>query len=345
MAPASSSVQTIANPSGENFQAFILEDGQGARAMILEWGATLASLEAPDRTGRTGHLVRGFADPLDFTRPHPYLNGIVGRVANRIRGGRFELDGVRYQLACNDHLHHLHGGPRGFDRVRWDGHCGTDGTSVTLHHTSEHGTEGYPGRLRVTATYTLEDHVLALDLEATTDRPTLVNLSHHAYWNLSGTGDVSDHLLDISGDQYTPTHRSLVPTGKLGSVDGTPLDFRVAMRLGDLLGAGKLLPAGYDHHLVVRGDPGQLRRFANLSHPPSGRNMELYATHPGLQLYTGGGLDGSLVGRGGDLVRFGGVCLEPQHFPDAPHHANFPTIVLRPDQHYVQRMEFRLSAH
>jgi aldose 1-epimerase len=293
------------------------------RVRILNYGATLMSLEAPDRHGTLGDVVLGFDHAERYRAAHPHFGGIVGRYANRIALGKFTLDGTEYLLARNDGRHHLHGGVSGFDRVFWEARH--DGSAVQLRHVSADGEEGYPGRLTATVTYVLSGNALHIDYAASTDRATVVNLTNHAYFNLAGAGTVDGHYLRIEADRYVEVDAERIPTGVLAAVAGTAMDFNRARALGG---------CRIDHTYLLRGP-------IEAHDPHSGRALRIRTTQPGVQLYTGDLLDGSVTGKRGQ--RYGaraGLCLEPQHFPDAPNRAAFPSTVLRPGDGYRQRSSY-----
>jgi aldose 1-epimerase len=332
-------------PGGAEVSLFTVTNSQGMSAAVTDYGALLVSLRAAAGDGRLGEITLGF-DALDgYLGKHPYFGATVGRYANRIAGARFTLDGQEYRLAANDGENHLHGGMVGFDHRQWeadpfeeDGDCG-----VCFSRLSPDGEEGYPGNLQVTTTYTLTDmDELRIDMEAMSDRATPVNLTNHAYFNLRGKGDVLDHRVQIWASRYTPVGEALIPTGKLAKVAGTPLDFTTPHALGERLAA---VPGGYDHNYVLdRKTDGQLFCAARVEEPESGRVLEVFTTEPGIQLYTGNFLDGTLSGRGG--VAYGkhaGFCLEPQKAPDSPNQPAFPSCILRPGAMYIHTILFRCS--
>jgi len=310
------------------------------------------ALRSRDGAGRPGHVVLGHETLGGYLAGNrPYLGALVGRCANRIAQGRFTLDGRVHELACNDGPHHLHGGMRGFDKVLWSASAGTgpSGASLELRRVSEDGEEGYPGRLDVAVTFTLgEDDQLRLDYEATSDAPTHCNLTHHPYFNLDGTPDVLGHVLTLRAGRFLPVDAGLIPTGELRPVAGTPMDFTRPAAIGARIGADdeQLRRArGYDHCFVLdRGGQG-LAPAASLAGPASGRLLEVLTTEPALQLYSGNFLDGTLTGRGGRVYGpRAGLCLETQHYPDAPNHPAFPSTVLRPGQVYRSTTAYRFSA-
>jgi aldose 1-epimerase len=320
---------------------------------VLDYGAVVQSLRAPDRHGQLADVVLGYADVGSYERDPFYLGAVVGRCAGRIGGAAFTLDGERHRLTANDGANHLHGGVRGFGKATWRARPfeSEAGVGVELEHASPHGDEGYPGNLDVRVTYALSDaNVLSVDYRATTDRATPVNLTQHSYFNLAGegAGDVLDHELQIAAAAYTPLGGDLVPTGVLALVDGTPLDFRRPRRLGERIDADHeqlRMAGGYDHNLVLDGVRGATPELAaRLAEPASGRVLEVFTTEPGMQLYSGNFLDAAVPGkRGHRYARHAGLCLETQHFPDAPNQPGFPSTILRPGDEYRSRTEFRFS--
>ena len=350
-------------PDGREVKLYTLEVPGGWRATLTDYGAILTSLQVPQAPGRSIDVVLGF-DTLDgYAATHPYFGAICGRVANRIAEGKFELEGKAHTLATNNGRHHLHGGLVGFDKKLWTATpLVTDkGPAVTFEMVSPDGDEGYPGRLHVHATYTLTpDGELWVEMAATSDRPTVVNLAHHSYWNLAGhgSGTIHGHGLAVAADEYLPVDSGGIPTGAFAAVAGTPFDLRperpTTTRLGDAIAAlppsaegGN--PGGIDHNFVIRGwrPDGSLRKVAVLEDLASGRRMELLSDQPGLQVYTGNYLDGTLTGKGGAVYgRQAAVCLETQIYPDAVHHAGdprWPAARLDPGQTYRHTMVHRFS--
>jgi aldose 1-epimerase len=352
-APPAAAAATTAVPFGKlgeaPVQLYTLTNKNGLVAKITNYGAIVTEMHVPDRTGRLADVVSGF-DTLDgYLKGGPYFGAIVGRVANRIGNAAFALDGTRYALAANDKPHHLHGGTRGWDKVVWSARPfdTADGPSLELTYVSADGEEGYPGTVTAKTVYTLtQTNELRVDMEAATDRPTLVNMAHHSYWNLGGhaSGTILDHELTLYADQYTPG-APMVPTGETRPVAGTGFDFTSAKPVGRDLKQTGLTPAGYDHNFVVNGDPGQLRPVARLKDPRSGRVMTLAADQPGVQFYTGNFLDGSLTGKGAAYGQHAALCLETQKFPNA---INVPAwrdqVILRPGQTYRHRMIHAFTA-
>ncbi|MFL6733541.1 MAG: aldose epimerase family protein [Sphingomicrobium sp.] len=359
-APASGATVTRTSfgklANGQVVDAFTLRNAKGVSARIITYGATLQSLIAPDRSGNKRDVVLGFSDAAAYEDHGSYFGASVGRYANRIADGRFALDGKSYQLAKNNNgVAALHGGERGFDKQVWKilEVKGGRSASVTMGLTSANGDQGYPGTLTVSATYSLdESNNLKLEYRATTDRPTIVNLTNHALFNMAGEGSADGAMgnrLTIYGDRYTPVDAHLIPTGALTPVAGTAFDFRTSnllkTRARDASDPQIVLGRGYDHNYVLRGPSGGTPRLiARLEDPSSGRRMDILSDQPGLQLYTGNFIDGTIVGKSGKIYRQGdGVALEPQHFPDSPNRPDFPSVRLDPGKEYRNVMTFRLG--
>ncbi|MGW0210802.1 aldose epimerase family protein [Streptomyces sp. NPDC003233] len=328
---------------GTKIYRWSLENG-GTRLKVLNYGGIVQTLEVPDRRGHCANVVAGFDNIADYVAKSPYFGALIGRYGNRIGKGRFTLDGKSYQLSVNDGVNSLHGGKQGFDKHVWDVEPFAEGSDVGLHlhYTSVDGEMGYPGTLKAKVTYTLTRHgEWRIDYEATTDKATIVNLTSHVYWNLAGegSGTIEDHELRIAASRYTPTDSGLIPTGELAKVAGTPFDFRHAKPIGRDIRAGhvqQVQAKGYDHNWVLdKGITARPEHVVTLRDPRSGRTLKIATDQPGLQFYSGNFLDGTLTGTGGHTYRQGdALCLETQHFPDAPNHANFPSTVLRPGQTY-----------
>lgn len=342
--------RVVVGADGTKVEVFTLTCAAGLTARVMTYGATLLSLTAPDRRGVFADVVLGFAMPEQYFGPHPYFGSLIGRCANRIAWGRFTLDGRTYTLPRNNGPHHLHGGPQGFHRALWQPEIATtsDGPSLSLHYYSPDGESGYPGNLNVTVTYTLTDAcALHITYHAETDRPTIVNLTSHPYFNLAGGGDVLRHYLWIDADYFLPVDATLIPIGELRPVAGTPMDFTTPALIGARIGVNdpQLRYAdGYDHCYVLRSPGDSSVMAARVLEPRSGRVLEVYTTQPGLQFYTGNSLDGRWRGKGGRAYgRHAGFCLEAQHFPDSPNHPHFPSTVLRPGQVYRHTTIYRLG--
>jgi len=341
-------------PDGREARIFTLTNSHGLRARVTEYGAILVSMEVPDKDGKPADVTLGYDTLEGWISNTSYFGSTVGRFGNRIAHGRFTLDGKEYQLATNnspgDIPCHLHGGKQGFDKVLWRGEADEKNNAVIFTYVSKDGEEGYPGTLSVKVTYTLtNDNELKWDAEATTDAPTVINLVHHSYWNLTGDPrkSINDHELVLHADEYLPTNAGLIPLGTKAPVAGTPMDFRkptaIGARVGDDFEALKL-GGGYDHAWVLQ--PGkEVRPAARLRDPVSGRAMEILTDQPGIQFYGGNFLDGTVTGKGGVVYPHrSGLCLETENFPDAPNQSTFPSAVLRPGETYRHRMIHRFAA-
>lgn len=341
---------------GRRVEAITLTNDRGTAARIITLGATLQGLEFADSKGEKADVVLGYSDLEGYLAAPNYFGVTVGRYANRIAGGRFTLDGKAYSLALNNGPNALHGGEKGFDKVLWKVVSTTKSpsSSVTLSYVSPDGEEGYPGTLKVTATYTLNDaDELRIDYRATTDKPTVVNLTNHAFFNLAGAGadeSILAHRLSIEADAYTPVSKALIPTGEIREVAGTPFDFRKPAVIGARIRDGNdgqlIFGQGYDHNYVLNGGASEEPKLAaRLEDPGSGRALELLTNQPGVQFYSGNFLDGSLAGKGGRIYRQSdGLCLEPQAFPDTPNQPAFGSARLNPGETYHNIIVFRLSA-
>lgn len=342
-------------PDGKKVTLYTLRNANGMEVGVTDLGATLVSVRTPDRDGVFADIVHGYDTAGEYLGDHgTYFGATVGRFGNRLAGGRFAIDGTAYQLATNNAPGgipcHLHGGTSGFDKKLWS-LLGSSASSVKFGYISPDGEEGYPGNLGVEVTYSLDDdNVLGWEAKATTDKPTIVNIIHHPYWNLSGdpAKTAGDHVLTLPAGQYLPTDAGLIPTGELASVEGTPMDFRkpvaVGARIEEKFPALELAK-GYDQCWVLgAGDGDGLRPAARLEHPGSGRVMEVSANQPAIQFYSGNFLDGTARGKGGvAYARRSALCLETEGFPDAPNRAAFPSTVLRPGQTYHHRAAYRFS--
>jgi aldose 1-epimerase len=336
-------------PDGTEIKIYTLSNSKGMVAKITEYGAILTELWVPDRNGKAVDVVLGF-DNLDrYVKGHPFFGATTGRVANRIAKGKFTLDGKEYTLAVNNGPNHLHGGKSGFDKKVWISRPlrGLDReASVEFTYTSPDGEEGYPGALTTTVIYTLtDDNELRIDYFATTDETTIVNLTNHSYFNLGGSGSILDHVLMITADRYTAADATLIPTGELPPVKGTGLDFTTPHRIGERIGEYMDFAQGYDHNFVLNSGGKAFSLAARVEEPKSGRVMEVWTTEPGVQLYCGNHLDGSLTGVGGvGYKQHSGFCLETQHFPDAINKPGFPSVILRPGQTFKSTTAYRFAA-
>jgi aldose 1-epimerase len=331
---------------GQEVDVFTLINKNGLMAKITNFGAIVTEVHVPDRKGKLGDVVLGFDTLGDYLKNDPHLGSTVGRVGNRIANATFELDGKTYKLAANNGAHHLHGGKKGWDKYVWDAVPSEtpDGPSLKLARVSPDGEEGYPGTVHATTTYTLtNDNELRIEMTATTDQPTLVNMIHHAYWNLNGgtTGDVKDQVVQLYADQYTP---GLPPDGKVLPVAGTPFDFNTPKTIGKDLNAAGGKPIGYDSNWIISGDPHALRPVARAADPRSGRVMTISANQPGAQFYTSNFMDGTTKGKGRVHTQYAGFCIETQKFPNA---INVPAwrseAILRPGQTYKHVMVIKFS--
>ena len=333
---------------GTPVDLYTLRNSSGIQARIITYGGILVSLETPDRNGAFDDIVLGFDSLSSYVHDSPYFGAIVGRYANRIAKGRFTLDGKTYQLPINNPPNSLHGGDRGFDKVVWDATSfdRADGVGLVLRHVSPDGDQGYPGTVHVEVTYTLTDrNELAVAYHATSDKATPINLSQHSYFNLTGARrDVLDHVLMLNADRYTPVDSTLIPTGDLPSVSGTPFDFRAPTAIGARINADDEQlhrGHGYDHNFVLVRAASGLTHAAHVLEPSSGRTLDVYTDQPGLQFYTGNFLDGTLHGKHGRVYGFRyALCLETQHFPDSPNEPSFPSTILRPGREFSTRTVF-----
>jgi aldose 1-epimerase len=323
-------------------------------ARITNYGGIVVSLTAPDRNGKFADVVLGYNDLDTYMRPpFPYFGAIVGRYGNRIAKGRFTLDGVEYKLAINNGENSLHGGIKGFDKVVWTAREQKTGAgpALVLNYLSKDGEEGYPGNLRTTVVYTLtNNNELKIDYTATTDKDTVINLTHHSYFNLAGegNGDILNHNLVLRAESFIPTDAGSIPTGEIRSVAGTPFDFRKANTIGERINNDDQqlkFGNGYDHTWVINGHMGVLRQAAVVYEPTTGRQMEVWTTEPGVQFYTGNFLDAAIIGKSGKpYPRRSGLCLETQHYPDSPNEPKFPTTTLRKGATYRSTTIYRFSA-
>ena len=328
-------------PDGAAVEIFTLRNAAGVEVRAISYGGIITFLRVPDRSGTFDDIVLGF-DRLDgYLKDPPFFGAIIGRYGNRIAKGQFTLDGATYELATNNGPNHLHGGNKGFDKVLWTAAPVEGKNAVTFTRTSPDGEEGYPGNLQVQVTYTLTDqNELIVDYRATTDKATVVNLTQHSYFNLAGqaSGDILGHELMLNADRYTPVDGTLIPTGELAPVEGTPFDFRTPTAIGARIGdADPQLKngQGYDHNWVLNRSGDGLQLAARVVEPKTGRTLEVRTSEPGIQFYSGNFLDGTLTGKQGATYNHRtGFCLETQHFPDSPNQPNFPSTTLRPGEEY-----------
>ena len=315
--------------AGAEVYLYTLSNDLGYKVSITTYGGAVTSLWAPDRDGNFGDIVLGFGALENYVSNPRYFGALIGRHANRIAQGRFALNGVEYQLPKNNGANHLHGGFKGFDKRVWNAKEEDD--VLHLSYFSKDGEEGYPGNVEAFVDYRLNGNELSIEYRASTDRDTIVNLTNHSYFNLKGQGTILDHELTLNADSFTPVSEDLIPTGEIKPVAGTPMDFRS----GRAIGSEIRFISGYDHNFALNDWDGSLRSAVDLYEPVSGRVLEILTDQPGMQFYSGNFLDGSFIGKNGvAYVKYAGLCLEPQHFPDAPNHSNFPSTVLRPGEEY-----------
>lgn len=336
-------------PDNTNVDLITLQNAAGIEIRVITYGGVIVSLRTPDRHGAPDDIVLGFDDLASYLTKSRYFGCIVGRYGNRIAGGQFTLDGHTYSLATNNGPNHLHGGVKGWDKVFWSAAPfeRADASGVVLRYTSADGEEGYPGEVAATVTYTLTDgNQLIVNYQATTSKPTVINMTQHTYFNLAGgrAADVLAHRLRLNANRFTPVSTALIPTGELASVDGTPLDFRTLTSIGARINETheQLARAkGYDHNFVLNRNGDGLVPAAHVEEPLTGRTLDVTTTEPGIQFYSGNNLDDSRIGKGGRPLSYrSGFCLETQHFPDSPNHPHFPSTVLRPGEHYRSETVF-----
>lgn len=326
---------------GTPVELFTLKNDSGMIVKITNYGGIIVSIMVPDKNGKLGDVVLGY-DQLDgYVKNNPYFGSLVGRYGNRIAQGKFSLEGHTFSLAQNNNGNHLHGGIKGFDKVVWKAQpfTGAAGAGVKLTYLSKDGEEGYPGNLSTTVVYILTpQNELKIEYLATTDKTTVVNLTNHSYFNLSGSGTILDHVVQIFADRTTPVDKGLIPTGEIKSVKGTPLDFTTPHAIGARIQSKDqqmVFGGGYDHNFVLNSEGGKLALAAKVFCPASGRLMEVSSTEPGIQFYSGNFLDGTIKGKGGQVYKQrSGLCLETQHFPDSPNKLQFPSTILKPGQRY-----------
>ena len=335
-------------PSGEKATLYTLTNANGLVVKLTNFGGTITSINIPDRSGKMGDIILGFNDVDGYLKNKSFFGSVIGRFGNRIDKGQFSLDGKKYQLTLNDGPNHLHGGTVGFDKILWEAKPFKTKKSVgvTLTHLSPDGDQGYPGNLKATVVYELTNSdEFELKYKATTDKPTPVNMTQHPYFNLAGSGTILDQELFINASRYTPIDATLIPTGELPPVKGTPFDFTVSQPIGKLIGQPDVQlknGGGYDHNWVLNkkteNEWGMDVRFYD---PKSGRVLEVYSDEPGVQFYSGNFLDGKVTGKGVNFVYRGAIVLEPQHFPDSPNKANFPNTILQPGVEYNNKIVYK----
>jgi len=333
-------------PDGKDVDLYTLTNANGLKTQITNYGGIVTTLYVPDRDGKLDDIVLGYETLDEYIADSPYFGALVGRCGNRIGKGKFTLEGVEYTLAANNGENHLHGGIKGFDKVLWDAEPleTPDGPALKLTYLSPDGEEGYPGNLKSTVIYTLtNDNELKVEYEAETDKTTVVNLTHHSYFNLAGhgSGDILSHELTLTADNYTPVDEGLIPTGEIRAVKGTPMDFTTPKTVGERI---EKVEGGYDHNFVLNNSDGSLALAASVYEPKTGRLMEISTTEPAIQFYSGNFLDGSNKGKGAVYNKHDGFCLETQHYPDAPNKPKFPSIVLKPGEKYKHLTVHKFSA-
>ena len=335
---------------GQQADLYVLTNKNGMQAAITNFGATLVTLKVPDRKGKLADIVEGYDDVQGYAAGSNFFGGTIGRYGNRIAGAQFKLDGVTYKLAANNRPNHLHGGPKGFNKVLWEGKdvSKPDSPAVLFSYLSKDGEEGYPGNLNVKVTYTLTPkNEIRIDYSATTDKDTVVNLTNHSYFNLAGTGDILGHEVVIHASHTTPVDRTLIPTGELAPVKGTPYDFTTATTVGARIAQENeqlKFGGGYDHNWVLDNKSGKLAPAVEVYEPTSGRVMVISTTEPGMQFYSGNFLDGVKGKAGAVYARRSAFCFEPQHFPDSPNKPAFPSTELKPGKEYKSTTVYKFSA-
>ena len=328
---------------GKKVYLFTLTNAKGTEVKISNYGGTVTSFVTADKTGKSAIII-GFDSLNNYLQKPPYFGALIGRYGNRIGNAKFTLDGKEYKLAANDGKNALHGGLKGFDKVVWDATVVNDSlSSLTLNYISKDGEEGYPGNLKVIVKYTLtEDNELKIEYNAETDKATPINLTNHTYFNLSGdvSNTILNHTLMIDADHYTPVDSTLIPTGEIKAVKGTPFDFTSPKKIGRDIDSVK---KGYDHNWVLNKKGASLQKVAVLSDSVSGRSLEVYTTEPGLQFYTGNFLNGKFINRDGKSInQHTALCMETQHFPDSPNKPNFPSTILKPGEKYHSETVYKV---
>lgn len=329
---------------GQPVYVYTLKNKNGVEVKLTNYGATLMSILVPDSGDVKTDVIIGFDSIQSYVKGCPYFGAVVGRYGNRIEVGKFELDGQKYQLTVNSGRHHLHGGKQGFDKVVWTPEIVKNDSigSIKLTYNAKDMEEGYPGNCTASVTYTLNNNnELLMEYEATTDKPTIINLTNHAYFNLAGQGSILDQVLTLNADNYTPVDTSLIPTGQIAPVANTPFDFTSKHTIGERISK---VPGGYDHNFVLNRKGTEMEWCATLQDTVSGRQLDIYSTEPGIQFYSGNFLDGSLTGKYGQVYnQYAALCLETQHFPNSPNEPKFPSTVLKPGEKYQTKTIYKFS--
>lgn len=335
---------------GSEVELYVLRNANGVEATLTNYGAALVSLKVPDKNGKFGDVVLGYEGVEGYVGDKAFIGATIGRYGNRIAKGQFKLNGNTYSLPKNDGPNTLHGGAKGFNKVVWQAKdvSAPSRPAVRFSYVSKDGEEGFPGTLNVDVTYTLTDkNEIEIVYGATTDKDTVVNLTNHSYFNLAEGGDILQHRLKLYANQFTPVDATLIPTGELRDVKGTPFDFTTAQPIGSRIGNDDeqlKLGRGYDHNFVLQAKSGELSLAAEVFDPASGRTMSVLTTEPGIQFYSGNFLDGTIRGKGGKVYNYrSALCLETQHYPDSPNQPSFPSTVLKPGQKYSTTTVYRFS--
>jgi aldose 1-epimerase len=344
--------EAFGKTDGKDVNLYTLTNANGMQVKITSYGGTVTSIMVPDRQGKMADVVLGFDNLDDYISKSPYFGCIIGRYGNRIAKGKFTLKGKEYTLAQNNGPNNLHGGVKSFDKVVWDTEPvkGDDSVGLKLTYLSKDGEEGFPGNLNVTVVYTLtNDNELKIKNKATTDKTTIVNLTHHSYFNLKGQGkgDITDHVLTINADKYTPTDNTAIPTGELADVKDTPMDFTSPTAIGERIDVDNeqlKFAGGYDHNWCINRKGDGLELVSTVTENSTGRVLEVYSTAPGVQFYSGNFLDGTITGKNGRVYKKRyGLCLEPQNYPDTPNKPNFPQCTLEPGRTYKHDIVYKFS--
>lgn len=341
--------QAFGEADGKPVSLFTLTNKNGVQVKITNYGGIVTSWVVPDKSGGKSNIVLGFDSLSGYLAKPPYFGALVGRYGNRIAKGKFKIGDSTYTLAINNGKNALHGGLKGFDKQVWEATTVDSVPALTLHYMSKDGEEGYPGNLHVTVVYTLSDeNELGIEYNATTDKPTVVNLTNHSYFNLTGNSDntILNHVVKIDADAYTPVDATLIPTGVLQPVKGTPFDFTTPTAIGARIAQTGGDPVGYDHNFVLNSKDGSLKLAATVTDSVSGRKLEVFTTQPGLQFYTGNFLNGSVkTSDGRPIQKNAAFCMETQHFPDSPNQPSFPSTVLKPGEQYHSITKYKLSVN